>query len=52
MLGGLLWELDGTGKAKIDNDHPDKPSKGFKDAVKSWEAKNPGFKEPGGGFKW
>jgi hypothetical protein len=53
VLAGLLWELAGDPPtAKITDDNPDKPSEGFKDAVKSWEAKNPGFKEPGGGFKW
>ena len=52
VLAGITWELDGTGKTKVDNDSPDKPSDGFKDAVKGWEGKNPKFKEPGGGFKW
>ena len=52
VLAGITWELDGDGNAKIDNDSPDKPSQDFKDAVKSWEGKNPGFTEPGGGFKW
>ena len=52
VLAGITWELDGTGTAKIDNDSPAAPSQDFKDAVKSWEGKNPGFTEPGGGFKW
>ncbi len=60
ILAGVMWEITTVkegGKvlnvAKITDKNPKKPTKNFSDAIKSWEKNaQPGFKEPGGGFKF
>ena len=57
FLSGMTWELawdptDMKWKAKVTNKSLDKPSDGFKKAVKEWEKQNPGYSEPGKGWLW